>query len=122
MVSADRVAAVKQRVEQGDADDVRFRAGGDVAPESVVAFAQPRVVPGPCLARVLSEADPFGGAPETQREAQLPDDVGEVDGVDVATERQRLGGPNGEVEEAVEEAVGDFGGVDVARELVTGDV
>lgn len=55
VLSADRVAAVEPRVHEIESDDVRLGAGGHITPQSIVALAEPRVVPGPDLARVSAK-------------------------------------------------------------------
>ena len=61
MLGLDGVLSVEQRVDEREADRVRFGAGGELAGEPVGGLGELRVGVPPQLARVGGERDSAGG-------------------------------------------------------------
>lgn len=122
MRRTDVAGAVGDGVEQGEADDVRFAAGGDLAQDARLWLSELVVGLVPELAGVGVQADLSGGLGAREGLREQARQVGGGEGVGVAAFGEQALASAGDDQDPVEVAVGEFDRGCVAAQLFAGDV
>ena len=84
VLGLDRLLSVEQRVEEREADDVRFGAGGELSEETVGGLGELRVELPPQLAGVGGERDFPGGLGVCEHAGEVAAQAGAFQWVGVA--------------------------------------
>ena len=103
VVGLDRGGAVQQRVDEREADGVRFGAGGELAGDPGLWLGEPAVGVMPERAGVVGEAELAGVAAGGDRERERAVEAGVGERVGVAAFGEQADAAAGDQEEAVEQ-------------------
>ena len=122
VLGLDVALSVEQRVEEREADRVRFGAGREGAGEAVAGLGELRVGVPPQLAGGVIECELSGGLGVFEDGGEVAEQAGVLERVGVAALWQQPHPSDRGEHEAVHEAVGDLDGGGVAGELGLGDV